>query len=245
MNRTVIALLTAAVLGTTACYGQAYFNRDHSRSHTTSSYGDSRRGYNDRRYGSYDYWQPQYKGFLEAGFAGAVSETKAPQLDVLTTHGFQVSQQVFVGIGAGVSVQFLRDNTYGRGYDESGFHGQSYYADYHTTNVNIPLYADLRYTPMGLYRNSVQPFFDVRMGVNFGVGERLQCVGYGYIDSDKGFYFSPSIGVRIPVGYKNAVNIGLTYNLSTAQVVDWDQGSNYNAHTVGFGTVGARISYEW
>ena len=74
----------------------------------------------------------------------------------------------------------------------------------------VPIYADAR-IDIPLHGRSIKPFVDAKIGY-----------AAGQLD---GFYFAPTIGVRVPVKFVKAMNFGLGYKLQKIQ----DAGSNTNA----------------
>lgn len=80
----------------------------------------------------------------------------------------------------------------------------------------VPIYADAR-IDIPLHGRSIKPFVDAKIGY-----------AAGQLD---GFYFAPTIGVRVPVKFVKAMNFGLGYKLQKIQ----DAGSNTNALTFNVG----------
>ncbi len=222
MKKILTTLLFVAVLGATSISAQPYFRR-----------GGVERPSNSLMHRNHYYDYIPYAGFLEMGYSGGVGEIHADQFEVLTTHGLQVNSNLFVGLGTGLQVQF-NDVEELDFLPVAGKYG-------HKTGVNIPLYVDFRVCPV--YRRvslPIQPFFDVKIGASFDVTEDYMKIHRGYLDSGTNFYLSPSVGFRVPVGHKTAVNVGVTYNLTTQHYI----GSGKD-ETIGLSSFGARISYEW
>ena len=80
----------------------------------------------------------------------------------------------------------------------------------------VPIYGDVR-VDIPLSSGSVKPFIDAKVGYAAGT-----------ID---GFYFAPTVGVRIPVNFVKALNLGLGYKLQKIQ----DASTNTNAITFNVG----------
>ena len=80
----------------------------------------------------------------------------------------------------------------------------------------VPIYADVR-MDIPLRSRSIKPFVDAKIG--YAAGE---------VD---GFYFAPTIGVRVPVRFVKAMNFGFGYKLQKIQ----DAGTNTNAITFNVG----------
>lgn len=80
----------------------------------------------------------------------------------------------------------------------------------------VPIYADVR-MDVPLRSRNIKPFVDAKVG--YAAGE---------VD---GFYFAPTVGVRVPVKFVKAMNFGFGYKLQKLQ----DAGVNTNAITFNVG----------
>ena len=229
MKRTVITSILAIVIGVAVAEAQPYFRHGQG--------GGQRRPQRETYYRGDNGFRSSfvpYKGFLEMGYAAGIGDNRADRLDILTTHGLQVSNNTFVGIGGGLSVSFNNDDYAVHDYD------------YHTTGVSIPLYVDFRFGNTYPSRGSwVQPFFDFKIGAQFRVSDDTLVVGRGYYDGTNSFYMSPSVGIRIPTGGKSAVNLAATYNLTTHRIADWSGNSYYCDAVQGLSSFGVRLSFVW
>lgn len=190
-----------------------------------------------------------YKGFLEVGFAGGVSDHKANQLDILTTHGISAGN-FFLGLGLGVNILFPQDQTLKSDMISSGYWEYASDYDYYNCTDNavlIPIYLDFKYN-FGNTSN-ICPFIDMKIGASFLVSDQDGAyIGEGWMDKDACFYFSPTIGFRVPLSNsRTALNIGLTYNLLSQKYRyfdDWSGREYYNDGIV-LHSLGARVSIEW
>lgn len=148
-----------------------------------------------------------------------------------------------MGVGAGVNIVFAGEkdtnhpedyNNWGNGYDP----GYSW----HDTGVVIPLYTDFRFN---IGKETDTSFFaDVRLGASFLVGKNYLRTPEGLLSNNEGFYFKPTIGVRIPVNGKNskqAINVGVSYQLITNNYWNWS--GYYQGTTVN--SLGASVGFEW
>lgn len=84
-----------------------------------------------------------YKGFVDAGYAFGVGDDGADRVLLTTSHGYQVNQYFFAGIGAGFN----------------------YYTD--AELYSIPIFADLRGS-FPITNTKVAPFFDLKIGYSVG-----------------------------------------------------------------------------
>lgn len=165
-----------------------------------------------------------YRGFLELyggigmgdkhNFTAAGAEFRnfkpAYALGFSTIHGAQLAPCFFVGVGA---------SAYGMLYSvESSV--EDYYKETAALGINIPAYLDLRWDLD--VRKKVSPFVDVKVGYQFAVnfndctlaeGTSYDSREYTYfkVKNVKGFYFMPTIGIRIRTNSKTGFNIGVSY----------------------------------
>ena len=221
MKKTYFAILLALLLGTMGVSAQPYFTRNGMQRPA-----DNRHRHGGGYYGS-GTWV-QYNGFLETGYAGGVGDIKADQFEILTTHGLQATSNLYVGIGTGLQVQF--DDAY---YGNDGY-------DMHETGVNVPLYVDFRLGTSNYSRFPIQPFFDVKIGASFCLNTNGLAISDGCLARDKNFYFSPSVGFRFPIGYRNGLNVAVTYNLTTQS---FESGANYR--NIGLSSFGVRLGFDF
>jgi len=226
----IFATLIVLVVGIGMAEAQPYFR---NRGQGTST---PRQRYEQRYYrdGNYSHSVVPYKGFLELGYSFGIGDNRSDRLDILTTHGLQVGNSTFIGVGTGLSVAFNADENYP--YDS--------YSDLHTTGVSIPLYVDFRFGQTEPYRSFIQPFLDVKVGAQFRISDDTFALYDGFVDGNRSFYLSPSVGIRIPAGYKNAVNLAVTYNLTTYRICGWDH-PDWEGDVKGLSSIGVKISYEW
>lgn len=177
-----------------------------------------------------------YRGYVDAAFAGGVGKKRTDVFELSTTQGIKVTPQFFIGVGAGLQLLLTDVNN-----DE----GEVYYPwmanhDYTTTGVAIPLFTDLR---LDLGNQSDLSFFaDLKLGASFMTGSKLIRIGDGYVYSSQCFYLRPTLGMRIPLTKNNnkmAMTVGLTYQLLTS-------GSWYmNHNSVTLNAIGANVGFEW
>lgn len=221
MKKTYFAILLALLLGTMGVSAQPYFTRNGMQRPA-----DNRIRHNGGYYGGGTL--VPYKGFLEIGYSGGVGDIKADQFEVLTTHGLQATENLYVGIGTGLQVQF--DDAY---YRHDGY-------DMHDTGVNVPLYVAFRLSKSRYNRFPIQPFFDAKIGASFCLNGDGLAISDGWLARDKNFYFSPSVGFRVPIGYRNGLNVAVTYNLTTQS---FESGGHYR--NIGLSSFGVRLGFDF
>ena len=94
-----------------------------------------------------------YKGFIETGFTFDISDYGADRVELLTTHGYQFNNYLFVGGGVGVN----------------------YYTD--ADLASFPVFASFR---ANFTNKRITPFGDIKTGYAFGDTEGAFCtVGIG------------------------------------------------------------------
>ena len=144
-----------------------------------------------------------YRGFVEYGYLIGTGDFNGSDLnDISTTHGYQITSNLFVGAGVGVHLYKFND-----GDDK--------------THYNLPVFADIRwdiletkftpfidlksgYSVAGEFTGAyVKPSLGCRMaigsklGLNIGVGYTFMKTGYAYVYSGKDLNMT---GVNIHLG---------------------------------------------
>lgn len=156
-----------------------------------------------------------YRGFVDFDPSIAVSyssvspselklEEKPADLSILfsTTHGVQLNRHFFVGAGAGfilgkTSIDDPYEDRYGERNSE--------------LNLYVPIYLAARYD-LNITRK-VSPFISFKAGYLYGItnyGEYNIPGSSGDSLADSGFFFQPTVGVRIRLHHHVGLNLGLT-----------------------------------
>ena len=114
--------------------------------------------------------------------------------------------------------RFALSTTHGYQLDDRFFVGAGVSFEYvrDIAAALVPIYADVR-ADIPLRGRNIKPFVDAKIGYAAGVFD--------------GFYFAPTIGVRVPVHFVKALNFGFGYKLQKMQ----DIGVNTNAITFNVG----------
>lgn len=129
------------------------------------------------------------------------------------THGYQINPMFYVGLGAGVAPLLLYYND----INPDGYMGWSEFGLY---GIACQFYADFRWDYD--IKAKTAPFVDLKIGLQriFETGEMDDDYGYSYNNdwrfeslNTTGFLLMPTIGLRTAIGSKNAMNIGLSYNM--------------------------------
>lgn len=184
-----------------------------------------------------------YRGMVDASYTVGVGKNGCSSLEFSTTQGFKYAGWFYMGVGAGVNVVFsdkgnsdvaMFTSSWGNGYDPR--------RKVRDTGVLLPLFTDFRFL-IGK-EEDVSMYMDFKVGASFLIGKNYLQTPDGYLDSSEGFYFKPTIGVRVPVNGNNskqAINFGVSYQLITNSY--WDRGGYYSGTTVN--SLGASIGFEW
>ena len=224
-----LTLLLTIVCSIGVASAQPYFsgNRRHVSRPGSTFRGD---GFDRMQYDRIGSGIP-YKGFLEFQWSGGISEKETTLYSFQTSHGLMIGENAFVGIGAGLT--YHDTDVYDYVFHDEG-------EDY----VSLPLYVDLRYFPNSTYRgNLFQPFLGVKVGAMFKFGDSPKMLYDGFVYSERGFYLSPSVGFRVPVGYKSGLNFALSYTLTTQRFSN--DPYYYDGSVIGQSGLGFTIGFDW
>lgn len=184
----------------------------------------------------------KYKGFVDISGTAGIGDNRANFLGVSTTQGFQYASWFFMGVGLGVDVAMAHqpeiyadapslDTDYG--------YGPHPYYDGKKTKAMIPVFSDFRFNIGDTSKTSF--FIDLKIGAAWLIGNGDLAMENGYLSTSTQFYLKPTAGVRIPISGKQAVNIGVTYQLLTSN----NNYCRWNDDSVTLNSLGATIAFEW
>lgn len=125
-----------------------------------------------------------YRGFVDVGYTIGVGDYDFGRFEINTSHGYQINPYFFVG--AGLGLHFFPS------YETSGM--SDIPLDTRDSKVDIPVFANVRGTFM---KTKFVPFIDAKAGT--------------YVNNNGGLYYNVSIGLRIAVNKKQAVDIAVGY----------------------------------
>lgn len=184
-----------------------------------------------------------YRGMVDASFTGGIGKNGCSSLEFSTTQGFKYANWFYMGVGAGVNIMFAGDGKNSPNTPPYGW-GNGYNPNYgvHQTGVLLPLYTDFRFL-LGQEKD-VAMYIDMKVGASFLIGKSYLRTPDGYLDNSEGFYFKPTVGVRVPISSSNskqAINFGVSYQLITNSY--WTWGGYYSGTTVN--SLGASVGFEW
>lgn len=135
---------------------------------------------------------------------------------VTTTHGAQITENLFFGLGLGASLVFTQYNRI-EGYD-SNF---NCYASTKFSGVDIPLFLCARWD-FGLTKKTA-PYIGLRLGYSTYIPKNCYLSSsYSYSQNISSrlevernligsFFFQPTVGYRMTVYRKLGINLGLSY----------------------------------
>ena len=176
-----------------------------------------------------------YRGFVDFDPTIAVSyssvspsdlklDYKPADLSILfsTTHGVQINRHFFVGAGAGFRLgkTTTEPSEKGGGNIEDGSF---------ELNLYVPVYLAARYD-LNIVRK-VSPFISFKAGYLYGIseyGEYNIPGSSGESLADSGFFFQPTVGVRIRLHHHVGLNRGLTLFPMKYKTEENSYSSNYS-----------------
>ena len=156
-----------------------------------------------------------YRGILEAGYTMKMGEISTSRIEVTTSHGFQMNNRLFIGVGFGVNL--YSDGLY---YNPSA-PAAALGVDTVNMSMTFPVFADLRVNFID--KGSVIPFAGLKAGYSMGIlaSEFTKIEGNEtrYRKETKlegvGFYLQPSVGVKFMLGKSAALNLSVGYACQT------------------------------
>lgn len=176
----------------------------------------------------------KYRGFVDAKGVAGIGQNRANFVGISTSQGFQYASWFFMGAGMGIDMvkcsQSAPNLDYGNTPDPS----------LSQTRAMIPVFSDFRFNISTGAAASM--FIDLKLGAAWLLGNKYMRLNDAMLTTATQFYMVPSIGVRVPVSSQNAkqaVNIGLTYQLLTSN----NRYYNYDSPTLS--ALGLTIGFEW
>ncbi len=137
---------------------------------------------------------PRYRGFV--GFSGVigVGDYDFGRVMLFTSHGVQVTPEIFVGAGIGITGWWEYDD--GDIWDDT------------TNYTSIPIFANFRGELHNVFRKNFSPYLDIKLG-------------YNTVDLC-GVFFAPEIGCHFYFGHKKfGLGFGIGYHLQSAEVAEY------------------------
>jgi len=144
--------------------------------------------------------QKGYRAFVDLEYYLSIDAQSRDHFGFSTAHGYQLKPYLFVGAGAGMKISHKQ-------HFKDTF-GQK--ADFYM----FPVFADVR---LDLLKNKYSPYLDFRVGYTLG-------------NKAYGMMFNPSIGCRIGLTDKLAMNASLGYSMQSTDIVVRTYGENAIKH---------------
>ena len=162
-----------------------------------------------------DYYNgPGYKGTFDVGYNLAFGG-ESGIIEFSTSHGYQINENLFVGLGAGLQMYSARDPllksnmgkseypqyaspTTSAKVPEGTLYPHSYSRAIDSSFMMLPIFADIRgYLPMP---SPITPFASLKVGYTFNLSDSFGAAG---------IYMAPSVGAK----YNITPKIGLTFSV--------------------------------
>jgi hypothetical protein len=177
-----------------------------------------------------------YKGTFDAGYTLPMGVGEKGRVEVHTSHGYQLNEYLFVGVGLGLHIFSARDTSLKNNTTFPHYVAQTvtngiitpkdsttYMHGVDSSFMVFPVFLDIRgYLPMG--ESKITPFAALRLGYSFNLTD-----GFGGM----GLFMNPSIGAK----YNLSRNLGLTFTVGYSS-------QNYGGIPGKNGTGGYGFYYE-
>lgn len=141
-----------------------------------------------------------YRGYVDTGYSIGVGNYEFGRFEVNTSHGYQFNPYLF--LGAGMGFHFMSS------YETSSM---DIPLDVRDSQVDIPVFANIR---CNFSKKKVAPFVDVKGGT--------------YVTNNGCLYVNASVGCRVAVNEKQAVNIAVGY---ASEKLEFETFNRFTSHT--------------
>jgi hypothetical protein len=161
-----------------------------------------------------------YKGTFDVGYTLPMSVGETGRIEAHTSHGYQLNDYLFAGVGAGLHIYSARDmnlkyakiggtdnypHYIAESTSESGVikpdASRTWMHGVDSSFMTVPIFLDIRgYYPM----NKIVPFAMFRVGYSFNLAD-----GFG----EMGLYMNPAIGVKYNLSQKLGITFSLGYSV--------------------------------
>ena len=155
--------------------------------------------------------QKGYRGFVDLEYYLSIDEVSKDHIGISTTHGYQLMPYLFVGVGAGL--KYSHNKHFGEPpFDIYTSVSPTSIGDYNAA-VNayfskrsdfymFPVFVDIR---LDLLKSRFSPFLDCRAGYTFG-------------NKAFGMMLNPSLGCRVGLTDKLAINATVGYSMQSTDI---------------------------
>ena len=210
-----------------------------SSSRNSSRYDDDRYSNNNRSSSRYndnyydDYGVSGYKGTFDAGYNLAMGGTgEKGSLEFNTSHGYQMNEYLFIGVGVGLHMYNARDLLLKTNMGTTDKFPQytpkgsaattindsvTYMRAVDSSYMTLPIFLDIRgYLP--LENSAITPFAMFRVGYAFNLSD-----GFGGM----GLYMNPAVGIKYQVSPMIGINFSVGYSYQNYGGTPKDGGYGY------------------
>ncbi len=132
--------------------------------------------------------QKGYRGFVDLEFYKSIDAISEDHFGFSTTHGYQFKPWLFVGAGAGMKISHNKHSKHDFGKK--------------TDFYMFPVFADVRFD---LLKSRFSPYLDCRVGYTLG-------------NKAYSLMFNPSLGCRMGLTDKLAINASLGYSMQSTDI---------------------------
>ena len=180
---------------------------------------------------SYDnYGVTGYKGTFDGGYNLPIGGTgEKGSFEFNTSHGYQLNEYLFAGLGAGLHIYNARDPKLRDSIGSTTYYPQyvgankkptdsvTYMRAVDSSYMVLPIFLDIRgYYP--LQNSAFTPFAMLRVGFAFNLSD-----GFGGM----GLYMNPAVGVKYQVSPMIGINFSLGYSFQSYGGIPKDGGYGY------------------
>ena len=145
--------------------------------------------------------QKGYRGFVDLEYYLSIDAISEDHFGFSTVHGYQFKPWLFVGAGAGMKI------SHNKHFEDTQGEKEDFYM--------FPVFADIRFD---LLKSKFSPYLDCRVGYTLG--------GKAF-----GVMFNPSLGCRIGLTDKLAINASLGYSTQSTDIVIYSVHNTAIRHT--------------
>ena len=159
-----------------------------------------------------NYDTSKFRGFIDLGYSLGLGEPRNDYWLVETSFGYAFTPKTYLGAGVGVHNFNAVENSYPLFWNQTqGYEGKR--NDPAWRYPFIPFYVEGRYSVMNESKHT--PFVSMKVGATF--------------INHNGFFASPTIGYHFASNEFFSFNVGLAYQLQTANYKLWCQGDTPGA----------------
>lgn len=145
---------------------------------------------------------PRYRGFVGLTTVLGLTEDYI-NLTLHTVHGAQITPNIFIGAGVGITTW-------------SEYYSYDSYGEI-TSGLSIPVFANIRGEIHNILRKNFSPYLDIKLGYNLG--------------DINGVLFTPEAGCHFYFGHKKlGLGFGIGYNLQQSRNTEYYY-AGYNSYS--------------